>query len=96
MSEKNNSSSNQVNAIVSRHFRVVEEVGCFFIETLYIRKVGIFKKRKIEEWRKVDCHGCPMIARSYQQPLRSFYSLGKAKKVIESIKKGIIVHNYNG
>ena len=75
-----------------RKYRIVEKVGKFFIQTLYVRSAGIFKKRIVEEWRPIDIEGHTMIDWMHQTSCSPVSSLQEAQTIIQNIKKGTIIH----
>ena len=68
-------------------YRIIESVGKFHIEISYKKRT-----RDKEEWRPLDVDGRPMLSPLYQQRLGKFDDLESAKKVVDSIKRGKVIH----
>ena len=75
-----------------KKYRIVENLGRFYIQILYKRKRGIIHKREVEEWISIDKSGEPYLS-GYQMQMGSFYDLELAKNMIDSIKKGVVIHD---
>jgi len=80
---------------MEKEYRITEYLGVFTIEVKCFRTKGLFKKTKKHYWSGLDTFGREFYSGDYTGLTRrmgSFSCLDDAKKKLEQIKKGVIIH----